>query len=76
MDRGIVCGGDGWMMHGGVREGAGTLTGQAGHVDAVGAADEGDDAVGGGRGGEEGEEEDVLGVHFGWVGGWFLCGLE
>jgi hypothetical protein len=59
---------------GGVRKemgGALWLTCEAGHVDAVGAADESDDAVGGSRAGEEGEEEEILGVHFGWVGGWF-----
>ena len=39
-------------------------TGETGHVDAVGASDEGDYAMGGGRGGEEGEEEDLVGMHF------------
>jgi hypothetical protein len=49
--------------------GKGGLTGEAGHVDAVGAADERDYAMGGGGRGEEGEEEDLVGMHLDWVGG-------
>lgn len=44
--------------------GRGGLTREAGHVDAVGAADEGDYAMGGGGSGEEGKEEDLVGMHF------------
>ncbi len=41
-------------------------TGETGHVDAVGTADHGDDSMGRGGAGKDGQEQEVGGMHCGW----------